>query len=155
MAIDPREGDLWVVSTNGDGSALHKVQLISGRIRSTIPLKLERSVTAMAYARGAGLIVADESGIVWRVGTDGTATRLAALEYVPLGLATDASGRLYVAAGTSRLARFSVGATLRRIDTVEIDPAIPAAAPFVVLGNRLNFVVPTDGTFTIRSVALK
>jgi hypothetical protein len=155
MAIDPREGDLWVVSASADGSVLHKLQLISGRILSTVPLSMEHPVTAMAYAMGTGLIVADTGGAVWRLHSDGKTTKLAALEYVPRGLAADTNGRLYVAGGTSRLARFTIASSLRRIDTIAIDPSIPADAPFVVLGNRLNFIVPADGSFVIRPFAVK
>jgi sugar lactone lactonase YvrE len=155
MAIDPRQGDLWVVSATDDGSKLHKLQLISGRILSTVPLSIEHPVTAMAYARGAGLIVADTNGVVWRLNPDGGAAKLAALEYVPRGLAADGNGRLYVAGGSARLARFTVGPALRKIDTIDVDASIPADAPFVVSGNRLNFVVPADGGFVIQPVALK
>jgi sugar lactone lactonase YvrE len=155
MAIDPREGDLWVVSASADGSVLHKLQLISGRILSTVSLSMEHPVTAMAYAMGTGLIVADTGGAVWRLHSDGKTTKLAALEYVPRGLAADTNGRLYVAGGTSRLARFTIASSLRRIDTIAIDPSIPADAPFVVLGNRLNFIVPADGSFVIRPFAVK
>jgi len=155
IAIDPPEGDLWVVSTTSDGTALHKLQLISGRILSTVPLSIEQPVAAMAYAGAAGLVVADTGGVVWRVHPDGRTTKLAALEYVPRGFATDAKGRLYVAGGTSRLARFTIGSTLRRIDTVDISASIPTDAPFVVVGNRLSFVVPIDGAFVIRTLDLK
>ncbi|HVH54619.1 MAG TPA: hypothetical protein VM791_00090 [Vicinamibacterales bacterium] len=155
MAIDPREGDLWVVSATADESVLHKLQLISGRILSTVPLSIEHPVTAMAYVRGAGLIIADTDGTVWRLRSDGKTTKLAALEYVPRGLAADTNGRLYVAGGTSRLARFTIASSLRRIDTIAIDPSIPADAPFVVLGNRLNFIVPADGSFVIRPFAVR
>ena len=155
IAIDPPEGDLWVVSTTSDGTALHKLQLISGRILSTVPLSIEQPVAAMAYAGAAGLVVSDTGGVVWRVHPDGRTTKLAALEYVPRGFATDAKGRLYVAGGTSRLARFTIGSTLRRIDTVDISASIPTDAPFVVVGNRLSFVVPIDGAFVIRTLDLK
>ena len=155
MAIDPRQGDLWVVSATADQSRLHRLQLISGRILSTVPLSIEHPIAAMVYARGAGLIVADTNGVFWRLQADGKTTKLAALEYAPRGLAADANGRLYVAGGTSRLARFTIGSGLRKIDTIDVDPAIPANAPFVVLGNQVNFVVPSEGSFVIRSFALK
>jgi hypothetical protein len=155
MAIDPREGDLWVVSTNENGPQLHKLQLISGRILASVPLSIEHPVAAMAYARGAGLVIADASGIIWRVRSNGKATKLAALEYVPRGLAADANGRLYVTGGTSRLARFRIGPPLRKNDTIDLDASIPADAPFVVIGNHIHFVVPSNGGYEIRSFDLK
>jgi hypothetical protein len=155
MAIDPQEGDLWVVSTGDDGRMLHKLQLISGRMLSSVPLRLEDPIAAMAHVRRVGLVVADRKGVIWRVRSDGRTDKLGALEYVPLALAADARGRLYVAAGTSRLARFAVDTTLRRIDTIEIDPSIPVDAPFVVADGALRFVVPGDGDFQLRSVNVK
>lgn len=35
LEIDPRQGNLWVVSVDGDRSALHKLQLVSGRSLAT------------------------------------------------------------------------------------------------------------------------
>jgi hypothetical protein len=37
IAIDPREGDLWVVSTGEPSAAVHKLQLISGRVLYSVP----------------------------------------------------------------------------------------------------------------------
>jgi hypothetical protein len=37
LAIDPREGDLWVVSTSEASGAVHKLQLISGRVLYSVP----------------------------------------------------------------------------------------------------------------------
>jgi sugar lactone lactonase YvrE len=155
MAIDSREGDLWVISADENGSKLHKLQLISGRILTSVPLSLQHPVCAMAYARGSGLIVADTNGVVWRLSADGKGTKVASLEYVPRGLAADANGRLYVAGGTSRLARFRIGPALRKIDTIDVDPSIPGDAPFIVLGSHINFVVSSEGGYIIRSVDLK
>jgi hypothetical protein len=36
FAIDPKRGDLWVASTDGQESALHKLQLISGRVLTSV-----------------------------------------------------------------------------------------------------------------------
>lgn len=156
MAIDAQEGDLWIASTGEEGSVLHKLQLISGRVLGTVPLDIEGPLTAITYARGAGVIAADANGVVWRVKPDGTASRLASLEYVPQALAADSKGRLYVSGGTSRFARFSVGSTLRKIDTIAIDEAIPKDAPFVAIGNAsLTFIVPGQGSFEIRNVRVK
>ncbi len=155
MAIDPRQGDLWVASATDDGATLHKLQLISGRVLSSVPLKLEDPIITMAHVRGVGLIAADSDGVIWRIRPDGNTSKLTALEYVPSMLASDAQGRLYVSAGTSRLARFTVGSTLRRVDTVEVESSIPAEVPFIVIGRNLNFVVPVEGGFELRTVNVK
>ena len=155
MAIDVRQGDLWIASTNGEGSVLHKLQLISGRLLQAVPLSIEDPVVAMTYVRATGLVVADAKGTVWRLRANGKAEKLANLEYVPLGLASDASGRLYVAGGASRIARFSVSSTLRKIDTLELAEEVPSNAPFAVSGGRIHFVVPESGSFTIRSFPVR
>jgi hypothetical protein len=45
--IDVRQGDLWVVSSSGEGEArtatLHKLQLISGRVLYALPVPAERA----------------------------------------------------------------------------------------------------------------
>ncbi len=38
LEIDARQGDLWVVSSEGEGTSLHKLQLISGRLLATYPI---------------------------------------------------------------------------------------------------------------------
>ncbi|HEY0875193.1 MAG TPA: hypothetical protein VGD94_17090 [Vicinamibacterales bacterium] len=156
MAIDTLQGDLWIASMGEDGPVLHKLQLISGRVLTTVPLDLEAPLTAMTYARGTGVIAADANGVVWSLKPDGKAARLAALEFVPQALAADAKGRLYVSGGTSRFARFSIGSSLRRLDTISIDEAIPKDAPFVAVGTTsLTFVVPAEGGFEIRNISVK
>lgn len=153
ISIDPQQGDLWVISTGEDGPLLHRMQLISGRMLTTVPLSIENAITAMTWVPGSGLVVADAGGLVWAVRGDGKTQKLASLEYVPRRFAADARGRLYVDGGTPRLARFAVNSTLRKIDTVELD--IPAGAPFAVSGNRLHVVVAAQGSFEIRSVPVK
>ena len=155
MAIDSREGDLWVVSTGDEGPQLHRMQLISGRVLSTVALDVPDAIVGVAHVRDAGLVVAAADGTVWRVRRDGKAQKLIALEYVPRGLAADAQGRLYVAGGTARLARFAVATSMRKIDTIEIDPSIPHDAPFGVTGSRLFFVVASQGSFEIKTVPVK
>lgn len=155
MAIDPSQGDLWVISTGEDGPSLHRMQLISGRMLSTVPLSIEDGVVSAAWVPGTGLVVGDANGVVWSVGPGGKPQKLGALEYVPRAFAADARGRLYVAGGTKRLARFAVSSTLRRIDTIDVDAPIPAVGAFVVSGNRLHLVVPLRGSFQIRSVPVK
>jgi hypothetical protein len=155
IAIDPQQGDLWVASSSDEGASLHRIQLISGRMLRTVPLAVSEPIVAMAHVRGAGLVMSDTTGVVWRVRQDGKVGKLATLEYVPINLAADTHGRLYVAGGASRIARFSVGATLRKLDTVELDDEIPPRAPFAVSGNRIHFVVPEGGGYTIRSLPIR
>ena len=156
MAIDPKQGDLWVITATGTGTVLHRMQLISGRVLSTVPLeKIREPVVAMTFAAGSGLVVGDSTGTVWRVRAGGRVDKLAALEYVPRAFAADPAGRLYVAAGAPRLARFSLGVSLSKIDTVDVDGSIPADAPFAVAGKRLHFIVPVEGSFEIRSFPVR
>lgn len=156
MAIDPQQGDLWLVSTGEDGApALHRVQLISGRVVSSVPLKRTADPVALAFVRGAGLVLADARGDVWKVDGRGAADRLGALEYVPEAFASDASGRLYISGGAARIGRYRVSSSLRRIDTLELTEAIPGGVPFAVVAGRLHFVVPADGRFELRSLPVK
>jgi hypothetical protein len=156
IAIDPQRGDLWVVTATSDGTVLHRMQLISGRVLSTVPLTtLKSPVTAMAFAQGTGLVLADDTGTIWRVTPSGRTEKLGALEYVPRALAADPRGRLYIAGDAPRLARLSPGPPLRRIDTLDMPEAAPAGAPFVVSGNRLHFILPAGGGFEIRSFRVR
>ncbi len=121
IAIDAQQGDLWVVTATEEGTVLHRMQLISGRVLSTVPLSsLKAPVTAMAFAHGTGLVVADATGTIWRVRTSGRTDKLGGMEYVPRALAADPAGRLYVAGDAPRLARLSPGPPMRRIDMVEV-----------------------------------
>jgi hypothetical protein len=156
LAIDPQQGDLWVVTSTEDGAVLHHMQLISGRVLSTSELTgIEDPVVAMTFARKTGLVLADAKGTIWRVRPTGRTEKLSALEYVPLALAADPSGRLYVTAGAPRLARFTIGPGLRKVDVIDLEPGLPADAPFVVASGRLHFIVPVGGTFEIRSMAVR
>lgn len=156
MAIDPQQGDLWLVSTGDDDApALHRVQLISGRVVSSVPLKRTADPVALAFVRGAGLVLADVRGTVWKVDGRGSADRLGALEYVPEAFASDASGRLYISGGAARIGRYAVSSSLKRIDTLELTDAIPGGVPFAVVAGRLHFVVPADGRFELRSLPVK
>ena len=155
MALDAQQGDLWVVTSGEEGAVLHRTQLISGRVLSTTTLTgIDDPVVAMTFVKGTGLVVADASGRVWRVRTTGEARRLAALEYVPDALGTDAAGRLYVSAGAPRLGRYAIGPGLRRIDTVDLGLTLPSGTPFAVSGDRIHFVVRVDGSFELRSLPL-
>lgn len=156
MAIDPQKGDLWVVSTGDDDApALHRVQLISGRVLSSVPLQQTQDPVALAFVRGVGLVLADTTGTIHRVDANGSARKLGALEYVPEALGSDSRGRLYISGGATRIGRYTVTGTLRRVDTIELASEIPPGAPFVVTSDRLEFVVPVGGRFELRSVPVK
>jgi hypothetical protein len=109
----------------------------------------------MAFAPGTGLVLADNTGTIWRVTAAGGTEKLGAMEYVPRALAADPRGRLYVAGDAPRLARLSPGPPMRRIDMIDMPEAAPAGVPFVVSGNRLHFILPADSRFEIRSFRLR
>jgi hypothetical protein len=156
IAIDPRQGDLWAVSSGDGGVQLHRIQLISGRVLKTVALSgMKGRAVALAFVRDVGLVVADDSGRILRVGATGRGEQLGLLEYVPRALAADSRGRLYVTAGGPRVARFTVGPSLRRTDFVELDPEAPVDAPFTVADGRLHFIASLDGSYEIRSYPVR
>ena len=156
ITIDPVQGDLWAVSLGESGAQLHRIQLISGRVLKSVALTgIKGQPVALAFIRDLGLVLADDSGRILRVAASGRGEQLGLLEYIPRALATDARGRLYVTAGGPRVARFTVGQSLRRTDFVELDKDAPADAPFTVAEGRLFFVVPTDGSYEIRSYPIR
>lgn len=157
MTIDPKQGDLWAVSSAGDGAQhLHRIQLISGRVLRSVPLVgVQGQIVALAFVPDAGLVAADDGGRMLRVRPGGRSEPLAEIEYVPRALAADARGRLYVSAGGPRLARFTVGTSLRRTDLVELEPGMPTDAPIAVADGRLYIVVAVDGAFEIRSAPIR
>ncbi|CAN5821237.1 hypothetical protein BH24ACI5_BH24ACI5_14540 [soil metagenome] len=157
ITIDSQQGDLWVVSS-GEGGVqhLHRIQLISGRVLRRVPLSgMSGQAVALAFVPDAGLVVSDDTGRLMRIQPGGRSEPLADLEYVPRALAADLRGRLYVTAGGPRLARFTIGTSLRKMDVVELPPGIPADAPFAVAEGRLHFVVPVDGSYEIRSSSIR
>jgi hypothetical protein len=156
IGIDTTQGDLWAVSSAGGAATLHKVQLISGRVLSTTPVKaLPDAVVGVTFVRGTGLVAADARGNLWRVPPSGRAEKLGALEYVPRALASDAKGTLYVAAGGPRLGVFSVATSLRRTGVLELEEGIPADVPFAVHGDRLHVVLKGEAEYEIRSMKIK
>lgn len=63
VAIDVREGDLWVASTAAaaaPGATLHKLQLISGRVLATIPVPVAEGTGA----RVTDLVATDDGDLV-------------------------------------------------------------------------------------------
>ena len=156
MTIDPRQGDLWVVSTGDGGAQLHRIQLISGRVLKSVRLSgVKGEPVALAFVRDIGIVLADDTGRMFRVGPAGRGEPLGTLEYVPRALAADTRGRLYVTAGGPRVARFTVGQSLRRTDFVELAADAPPDAPFTVADGRLHFIAPADGSYEIRSYPIR
>lgn len=156
IAIDPQQGDLWVVSTTGGSTTLHKLQLISGRVLSTVPLSgVKLPIVALTFVRGVGLIAADSSGGLSRLSARGRLDQMTDLEYVPRTIAADAAGRLYVSPGGSKLARFTIDPrpgpreVLRLPDDAIVDGGI------VIIGDRIDFLAPRDGGYEIRSIPLR
>jgi hypothetical protein len=155
IAIDSQQGDLWVASADGERALLHRMQLISGRVLSTARLSGPTGgIVSMAFARGLGLVLADGAGVIWHILPSGRGEKLTALEYVPRALSADSEGRLYVAAGGPRLARFSLS-PMRKIDVVELASGVPTDAPFAVVGNRIEVIVPDEGGYEIRRVPIR
>ena len=66
VEIDGRRGDLWVTSSDGEGSAsIHKLQLVSGRVLSTIAVPPEMQPVALsdfAIADDGALVLVDSQG---------------------------------------------------------------------------------------------
>ena len=63
--LTPREGDLWVVSSSSrsSSSTLHKLQLISGRVLTSIPLPTDERPAPLHRCRGHA---AEHAGARWR-----------------------------------------------------------------------------------------
>ena len=155
IAIDARQGDLWIVSGGDDGSTLHKMQLISGRVLRTVAVKgIDAPIVGVTFVRDSGLIAADAAGRLWRIEPSGRAERLGALEYVPRALTSDPLGRIYISAGGPRLGRYSIASGLRRLGVVELEDGIPSDTSFVVSAERLHAVVKGDGEYEIRSMPI-
>lgn len=155
IAIDAQQGDLWAIHSGDEGLSLSKLQLISGRVLSTVRLPdLRGAVVALTFVPGAGLVAADADGVLWSVRADGRSERLGALEYVPRALGADTRGRLYVSAGGPRLARFGIG-PFRRLGTVEVDGGAAPDGPFVVLADRLERIVTNGEGYELRSSSIK
>ena len=151
MAIDPRQGDLWIVTTSEEGMSLSRLQLISGRqIGAARVSGVKAPIVAVAFARNIGVVVADRSGDIHRVSAAGRAEKLASLEYVPTALVADAEGALYVAAGGQRLARYSAS-PFRRLGIIDLDEGL-VGLPFAVVGDSLHLVVPANGAYEIRVI---
>jgi hypothetical protein len=84
LAIDARRGDLWVTSVKGSPpeSALHKLQLVSGRVLLGVPVPPElgavRLVDVGVLPDGTVLALDAEGGRVLRVASNGRTCEVAA-----------------------------------------------------------------------------
>ena len=151
MAIDARQGDMWIVTSSDEGASLGRLQLISGRQLAAARVSgVNAPIVAVAFARNVGVVVADRAGDIYRVSAAGRAEKLASLEYVPTALVADAEGTLYVAAGRQRIARYSAS-PFRRLGIIDLDTDL-AGVPFTVVGDTLHLVVPANGAYEIRVV---
>jgi len=103
LAIDSRRGDLWVTSRATDGGAwIHRLQLVSGRLLSTVEVPDEWrpvDVTDVAVDDGGTLLLLDAAGsrLLWRRGDAGTLQRAISLGVTrPTSLALNGT-RAYIA----------------------------------------------------------
>lgn len=136
LAIDARRGDLWVTSVKGNASesALHKLQLVSGRVLLDIPVPEElgavRLVDVGVLPDGTVLALDTEGSRVLRVRPSGRAWDVAAelsLKRVA-GMAvgngavyiSDGSGltRVDLSSGASRAVQHSARIALDGISTL-------------------------------------
>lgn len=102
--IDPVEGDLWVVSTSGlsRSSTLHKLQLISGRVLTSIALSTDEGpgrFSDVAVTPQSILVLDGEGRRVYRVAKKGRTLEMVAQLAAPAcsSLAPAADGTAYAA----------------------------------------------------------
>jgi hypothetical protein len=152
IAIDTRQGDLWVVTSSDEGMALSRLQLISGRELGAARITgVKAPIVSMAFVHGAGLVVSDRQGDIYKLQPSGTAQKVASLEYVPTAIAADPEGTLYVAAGGPRIARFGL-TPFRRLGLIDVEPAMLTGMPFAVTKDRIHLLVPAGGAYEIRTI---
>jgi DNA-binding beta-propeller fold protein YncE len=122
IAIDARQGDLWVASaapegsspTNQPSAALHKLQLVSGRPLTTIPIDVgERPARfcGLAVARNGSVFVLDAAvSRLWRLAPGARVPALVGTLDLraPTGVAVDDVGRHAYVAHETGLARVTL-----------------------------------------------
>jgi hypothetical protein len=103
IEIDPRQGNLWVVSVDGDRTALHKLQLVSGRslaaYEAADTFGAARFADVAATADG-GVLVLDAAGHrLFRLRPRGQSLQLAAAlpDQEPSSVAPAGDAVVYVA----------------------------------------------------------
>jgi hypothetical protein len=108
IEIDPREGTLWVVTSDETGptpgrSTLHKLQLISGRALAALPPPSESGATRLADVavtpQGGVLVVDDAGRRVFQLRPRATALEVLARlgDLTPISIAPAPDGIAYVA----------------------------------------------------------
>ena len=103
VEIDTRRGDLWVTSSDGDGAAaIHKLQLVSGRVLSQIAVPAELQPVVLddlAVTDDGTLVVVDSRGArLFRVKTaSGRFERPVALKLIAPSSIAPANGVTYIA----------------------------------------------------------
>ena len=111
IEIDARQGDLWVVSSDGSRTALHKLQLISGRLLSTYPIPeglAPAGLADVAVAPSGVVLALDTAGHrLFRLPPHATTPEVAVTlpDSGPVSIAPAESGIVYVAtaSGISRV----------------------------------------------------
>ena len=156
IAIDPQEGDLWVVSDVSGDTILHRLQLISGRVLHKVPLAgVKAPLVGLTFVRGVGLIGADSSGNIWRVSARGHLEHLGDVEYAPRGIASDAAGRVYLSPGGPGLARLSVVPRVGPREVVRLPDEAVVDGGITIAGERLHFLAQRNGGFEIRTMPIR
>ena len=129
--IDAREGDLWVVSGGaGRPSSLHKLQLISGRILSSIPLPEDQSPARfadVAVTPQSVLVLDSEGRRIFRAAKRGRTLDVALRLAVPAAtvLAPASDSIVYVAFDRGIL---RADLATRSMSVVEASPKVDLAA---------------------------
>lgn len=111
IEIDARQGDLWVVSNDGSRTALHKLQLISGRLLTTYPIGeglAPASLGDVAVGPSGAVLALDTAGHrLFRLPPHATTPEVAATlpDSGPVSIAPAEGGIVYVAtaSGISRV----------------------------------------------------
>jgi hypothetical protein len=109
IEIDARQGDLWVVSSEGPRTSLHKLQLISGRLLSTYPVPEHLAPVSLgdvAVAGWGGVLALDIAGHrLFRLAPRASSIEIAATlpDTAPVSLAPAATGVVYVATASGLL----------------------------------------------------
>jgi hypothetical protein len=115
IEIDARQGDLWVVSSEGSRTSLHKLQLISGRLLSTYPIREDlapASLGDVAVALSGAVLALDTAGHrLFRLPPHATTPEVAVTlpDSGPVSIAPAENGIIYVATA-SGISRVDLGA---------------------------------------------
>jgi hypothetical protein len=103
VEIDPRRGDLWVTSSEANGAAaIHKLQLVSGRVlaRLNMPESLKPvAISDFAVLDSGGLLLLDSAGgrLVPVKSVAGPFERAIPLKLTGAASLATAEGKVYVA----------------------------------------------------------